>query len=156
MAGESVLISNGGASAPEPNPGRFVWQVRVYWEDTDAGGVVYHSNYLSFFERARTEWLRARGVHQARMAAEEGVLFAIRHMDVDWMAPARLDDLLDISVHSVEAGGARLVFRQDMHRAGDGAHLASATVKAVCLKADTFKPTRMPDWIRTEINEHVE
>ena len=81
----------------EPNPNSFVWQVRVYWEDTDAGGVVYHSNYLSFFERARTEWLRARGVHQARLAEDEGVLFAIRHMAVDWHQPARLDDLLDIS-----------------------------------------------------------
>lgn len=136
----------------EPKAGQFVWQVRVYWEDTDAGGVVYHSNYLSFFERARTEWLRSRGVHQARLAEEEGVLFAIRHMDIDWIGPARLDDLLDISVHSVEAGGARMSFRQEMHRAADGAPLATAGVSAVCLDAQRFKPTRMPDWIRSEIN----
>lgn len=140
----------------EPNADAFVWQVRVYWEDTDAGGVVYHSNYLSFFERARTEWLRSLGVHQARLAAEDGVLFAIRHMDIDWHRPARLDDLLDISVHSVTATGVRMSFRQDMHAAASGAHLASARVSAVCLDAKHFKPARMPDWIRSEINNHVE
>ena len=75
----------------------FVWRVRVYWEDTDAGGVVYHSQYLNFFERARTEWLRAKGVHQAKIAEQENVLFAIRHMDIDFVNAARLDDELDIS-----------------------------------------------------------
>lgn len=139
----------------EPKAGPFVWQVRVYWEDTDGGGVVYHARYLNMFERARTEWLRARGVRQSRLAAEAGVLFAIRRMEVDWRAPARLDDLLDISVHSVTAGGSRLVFRQDMRLHGGGETLASAVVTAACLDAASFKPTRMPDWIRAEIN-HVE
>ena len=73
----------------------FVWKVRVYWEDTDAGGVVYHSQYLNFFERARTEWLRAKGVHQAKIAKEDNVLFAIRHMDINFVQAARLDDELD-------------------------------------------------------------
>ncbi len=131
----------------------YVWQVRVYWEDTDAGGVVYHSQYLNFFERARTEWLRSRGVHQARLAAETGVVFAIRRMQVDWLFPARLDDLLDVSVHSVTAGATRLDFHQDMRRAEDGRHLASATVTAACLDAATFKPTRMPESIRLEISD---
>ncbi len=139
----------------EPNASGYVWQVRVYWEDTDGGGVVYHSQYLNFFERARTEWLRSKGIHQARLAEESGVVFAIRRMQVDWIHPARLDDLLDVSVHSVRAGAARLVFRQDMHRHGDGALLASAEVTAVSLDAEQFKPIKMPDHIRSEIN-HVE
>jgi acyl-CoA thioester hydrolase len=130
----------------------YVWQVRVYWEDTDAGGVVYHSQYLNFFERARTEWLRSRGIHQARLAEETGVVFAIRRMQVDWRYPARLDDLLDVSVHTVTAGATRLDFHQDMKRAGDGKLLATATVTAACLDAATFKPTRMPESIRLEIS----
>lgn len=145
----------------------YVWQVRVYWEDTDAGGVVYHSQYLNFFERARTEWLRSRGIYQARLAEETGVVFAIRRMQVDWRYPARLDDLLDVSVHSVTAGATRLDFHQDMRRvggevvgeneageneAGAGKLLATATVTAACLDAATFKPTRMPESIRLEIS----
>jgi acyl-CoA thioester hydrolase len=129
----------------------FVWKVRVYWEDTDAGGVVYHSQYLNFFERARTEWLRAKGIHQAKLAAEENVLFAIRHMDIDFNQAARLDDELDITVHSVDAGGVRLTFNQDMTRCSDQQLVASAKLTAVCLRADNFKPTRMPKWIRAEI-----
>ena len=129
----------------------FVWKVRVYWEDTDAGGVVYHSQYLNFFERARTEWLRAKGIHQAKLADEENVLFAIRHMDIDFNQAARLDDELDITVHSVDAGGVRLTFNQDMTRCSDQQLVASAKLTAVCLRADNFKPTRMPKWIRAEI-----
>ncbi len=127
--------------------------MRLYWEDTDAGGVVYHSQYLNFFERARTEWLRAKGIHQGRLAEEAGVVFAIRRMGIDWLAPARLDDLLDVTVHSVRAGSARLEFRQDMFRHGDGQLLASATVTAACLDARAFKPIKMPDSIRSEIND---
>jgi tol-pal system-associated acyl-CoA thioesterase len=125
----------------------------VYWENTDAGGVVYHSQYLNFFERARSEWLRARGVRQAELAEREGLLFAIRHMEIDWLGPARLDDVLDVTVEQVDGGGARLRFRQEMRRAGDGALLATATVTAVCLRADTFKPRKMPGWIRSEIED---
>ncbi len=128
----------------------FVWKVRVYWEDTDAGGVVYHSRYLNFFERARTEWLRARGVHQAKLAEEENVLFAIRHMDIDFIDAARLDDELEVTVHSVDSTGVRMTFSQDMTRCLDGQPVATARLTAVCLKADSFKPTRMPKWIRAE------
>ena len=130
----------------------FVWKVRVYWEDTDAGGVVYHSQYLNFFERARTEWLRNKGVHQAQLASDENVLFAIRHMDIDFEQAARLDDELEITVHTVNAGGVRLTFKQDMTRCSDQQRVATAKLTAVCLKADSFKPTRMPKWIRAEIN----
>ncbi len=126
----------------------FVWKVRVYWEDTDAGGVVYHSRYLNFFERARTEWLRSRGVHQAKLASEFNVLFAIRHMDIDFNQAARLDDELDVTVHSVRTGGVRMTFVQDMYRCTDRQLVATAKLTAVCLTADNFKPTRMPKWIR--------
>ena len=129
----------------------FVWKVRVYWEDTDAGGVVYHSRYLNFFERARSEWLRSMGVHQAKMAEEEISIFVITNMNITFASAARLDDELDITVHSVEMPGARMVFKQDITRCSDRQLVASADVTAVCLKADSFKPTRMPKWIRAEI-----
>jgi len=124
----------------------------VYWEDTDAGGVVYHSRYLNFFERARTEWLRNLGVHQANMAEQDNILFAIRHMDIDFAQAARLDDELVINVHSVKASGVRMSFSQEMTRLSDQQRVASANLTAVCLKADSFKPTRMPKWIRAEVN----
>jgi len=130
----------------------FVWKVRVYWEDTDAGGVVYHSQYLNFFERARTEWLRAKGIHQAKIASEDNVLFAIRHMDINFVQAARLDDELDITVYNVDAGGVRMTFNQEMTRCSDRQQVATAKLTAVCLRADNFKPTRMPKWIRAEIN----
>ena len=129
----------------------FVWKVRVYWEDTDAGGVVYHSQYLNFFERARTEWLRAKGVHQAKIASEDNVLFAIRHMDINFVQAARLDDELEITVDNVDAGGVRMTFNQEMTRCSDRQQVATAKLTAVCLRADNFKPTRMPKWIRAEI-----
>jgi acyl-CoA thioester hydrolase len=127
----------------------FVWKVRVYWEDTDAGGVVYHSRYLNFFERARTEWLRNQGVHQAKMAEEDNKIFVILNMNINFVSAARLDDELDTTVHSVEITGAKMIFKQDMTRCSDQQLIASADVTAACLKADSFKPTRMPKWIRT-------
>ena len=130
----------------------FVWKVRVYWEDTDAGGVVYHARYLNFFERARTEWLRSMGVHQAKMAEQENTIFVITNMNIAFAQAARLDDELDTTVHSVQMPGAKMVFKQDMTRCSDQQLVASADVTAVCLKADSFKPTRMPKWIRAEIN----
>lgn len=129
----------------------FVWKVRVYWEDTDAGGVVYHSRYLNFFERARTEWLRSKGVNQERLAREENVLFAIRHMDIDFEQAARLDDELDITVSNVATTGVRMTFDQHMTRCADGQTVAAARLTAACLKADSFKPTRMPAWIRAKL-----
>ena len=131
----------------------FVWQLRVYWEDTDAGGVVYHSRYLNFFERARTEWLRSRGIEQSRLARDERLVFAIRRMEVDFLLPAMLDDELDVSVYSVSAGRTRLEFSQEMTRRSDGRILSRAQVRAACLDADSFKPARMPDWIKQEVTK---
>jgi acyl-CoA thioester hydrolase len=129
----------------------FVWQLRVYWEDTDGGGVVYHARYLNFFERARTEWLRSLGVDQSRLAAEEGVLFVVRRVEIDFFRPARMDDALRVSVHSVSAGRSKLEIAQEMVRESDGVLLASAEVTAACLEARSFKPTRIPSWIRASV-----
>jgi acyl-CoA thioester hydrolase len=129
----------------------FVWQVRVYWEDTDAGGVIYHSRYLNFFERARTEWLRSLGIQQSALSEEQNLVFGIRRMEIDFLLAGKLDDELEVSVHSVKTGGASMSFCQDMVRVSDGAKVASAEVTAVCLAADEFKPVRMPDWVRLKI-----
>ena len=129
----------------------FVWQLRVYWEDTDAGGVVYHSNYLNFFERARTEWLRSIGISQSELSSQHNLVFAIRKMDIDFLAAARLDDELDVSVQSVKIGASRMTFSQEMTRRSDGRNLAKANVTAACLAADSFKPDRIPGWIRARV-----
>ena len=129
----------------------FVWTIRVYWEDTDAGGVVYHSQYANFFERARTEWLRSLGVHQAELAAEMNTVFVVRRMEIDFTRAARLDDELDVTVHSVELGGAKMVLKQEITRRADGERIASAMLIIGCLKANSFKPTRVPGPIRARI-----
>ena len=129
----------------------FVWQLRVYWEDTDAGGVIYHSRYLNFFERARTEWLRSLGIHQSALAAEHKIVFGIRRMEIDFLMAGRLDDELEISVHSVVPAGASMSFGQEMVRISDGVSLANAEVVAVCLAEKTYKPVRMPGWIKEKI-----
>lgn len=122
----------------------FSFPIRVYWEDTDAGGVVYHASYVRFFERARTEWLRSLGVGQARLRESDDVIFAIRAMQLDFLAPARLDDALCATVDSVEPGRASLTFRQSLVRVEDERVLATAQVKAPCLAASTFRPRALP------------
>ncbi len=92
----------------------FLWQARVYWEDTDGGGIVYYANYLKYLERARTEWLRANGIWQRQAHAEQGVVFVVRSLNVDYRQPARLDDLLSISCSAAPGGGASLVFQQEI------------------------------------------
>jgi len=133
----------------------FVWQLRVYWEDTDAGGVIYHSRYLNFFERARTEWLRSLGIHQSELADKHKLVFGIRRMEIDFLMAGKLDDELEVNVHSVRTGGASMSFSQEMNRISDGVKLAKAEVVAVCLAADTFKPVRMPAWIKSKIKEYI-
>lgn len=129
----------------------FVWQLNVYYEDTDAGGVVYHARYLNFFERARTEWLRSIGVHQAQLMGTHNRVFAIRHMDIEFHRAARLDDVLNVSVAVIDTRGVRMRFKQEMFRESDQALIASAEVTAVSLKADSFEPARIPAWILAEI-----
>lgn len=130
----------------------FHWPIRVYYEDTDAGGVVYYANYLRFYERARTECLRAAGFEQNRLVDEIGILFAVRHVEIDYVSPARLDDDLVVEVGVAEWGRASIRFRQRLLRGDDV--LSTATVKVVCLRSDTFRPTAIPISIRDSIDAH--
>jgi acyl-CoA thioester hydrolase len=121
----------------------FSWPTRVYWEDTDAGGVVYHAQYLAFLERARTEWLRARGNGQESLRVEHDLVFAVRSMRIDFRQPARLDDALDVSVALRECRRASLVLAQTIHR-GD-VLLLDAEVRVAALSASDFRPRAIPD-----------
>ncbi|AMP38337.1 tol-pal system-associated acyl-CoA thioesterase [Ralstonia syzygii subsp. celebesensis] len=120
----------------------FDWNLRVYWEDTDAGGVVFYANYLKFFERARTEWLRALGVDQQALADTTGAIFVVRSTAVDYRAPARLDDLLQIRSRMERVGPASVQFAQESWR-GD-ILLASGTIRVGCVDRLTFRPTPIP------------
>ena len=124
-------------------PSVFTWTVRVYYEDTDAGGIVFYANYLKFFERARTEWLRAAGVSQQALLQEFGALFVVKHTSVDYHAPARLDDVLNLTLSIEKLGRASVLFSQ---QAWCGATLlASASVKVGCVSAATLRPRPLPD-----------
>jgi acyl-CoA thioester hydrolase len=117
--------------------------VRVYYEDTDAGGVVYHANYLKFMERARSEWLRAIGYEQDALIREQGLVFAVRSITLSYRKPARFNDLLHVTVSIARLGKASLVFSQAIaHAKSDGEKelLTTGSVKLASLDADTFKP----------------
>lgn len=120
----------------------FSWPTRVYWEDTDAGGVVYHAQYLAFLERARTEWMRASGHGQDRLRTEHDLVFAVRAMRIDFRLPARLDDALQVTVALRECRRASLVMAQSIRR--DDALLLDAEVRIAALSADSFKPRPIP------------
>lgn len=121
----------------------FEWPIRVYYEDTDSGGVVYHSIYLNYMERARTEWLRSLGFEQHRLRRERGLVFAVSHIDVHFLAPARLDDALLITLTLAKRGGASLHLRQQILRMPERTPLIQADVRVVMLN-ENFKPTRLP------------
>jgi acyl-CoA thioester hydrolase len=130
----------------------FRWPVRVYYEDTDAAGLVYHGNYLKYMERARTEWLRAIGWTQDRLKNGEGVLFVVTQANLRFLKPARFDDLLEVRAALSGTGGASLSFAQSVCNAG-GESLCEAEVQVACLDAATMKPRRLPDAIRKEIGD---
>ena len=131
----------------DPSPYRF--QLRVYWEDTDAGGVVFYANYLKFFERARTEWLRSLGHQQERMRLETGAVFIVTETAVRYLRPARLDDLLAVTVEIKHAGRAQLLVAQQAWRVTEKSEelLAEGTIRIGCVDAGTFKPQRIPNSI---------
>ena len=120
----------------------FSHALRVYWEDTDAGGVVFYANYLKFFERARTEWLRALGVAQQALRDETGAIFIVSATTLRYKAPARLDDALRITVELTDTGRASLVFCQQAWR-GDTL-LCEGSIRVGCVDALTFRPRRIP------------
>lgn len=122
----------------------FTLPVRVYYEDTDAGGVVYYANYLKFFERARTEWLRALGHNQQALIEQRGLLFAVRSVQLEYIAPARLDDLLSVELRIERVRRASLDFAQSIRRSDEDTELCTAQVKVACLEAETFRPAVIP------------
>jgi len=131
----------------QPTSGRgvqlsFDWPIRVYYEDTDAGGIVFFANYLKFFERARTEWLRACGIDQRRLAQENGIVFVVSETAVQYRTPARLDDLLTIASRIERLGKASVEFVQEARR-GD-ALLAVGTIRVGCVELATLKPVALP------------
>ncbi|CAB1370580.1 tol-pal system-associated acyl-CoA thioesterase [Denitratisoma oestradiolicum] len=123
--------------------------IRVYYEDTDAGGVVYYANYLRFIERGRTEWLRALGYDQGRLAADLGVVFAVRSLSAEYLKPTRLDDQLTVFTAIESHSRAAIVFVQHVER--DGERLFEATVKVACLDRESFKPVAIPPAILERI-----
>ncbi len=136
--------------------------IRVYWEDTDGGGVVYHARYVNFFERARTEWLRQLGFEQSRLQRELDIVFAIHRMEIDFLGPARLDDQLRVSAAPVKLGAASMRFQQRIHRCDDTAGgadtdelIARADVYAACLTASGFKPVRIPEAIKVKLKSTI-
>ena len=123
----------------------FSWRARVYWEDTDGGGVVYYANYLKFMERARTEWLRSLGHSQAELAETYGFVFAVVEVKVNYRRPARLDDDLLISCEPIADGRASIRFKQTVRRAD--VTLAEGEVRVACVDAKTFRPRALPDFV---------
>jgi acyl-CoA thioester hydrolase len=128
----------------------FSWAARVYWEDTDGGGIVYYANYLRFLERARTEWLRSLGYSQQALAQEPGIVFAVANLTVEYRRPARLDDELIITCEPQGERAAAMRFVQRIYRRGSNADetlLVEANVRVVCVDARTLRPKRLPDFL---------
>ena len=136
MAATSATASAG------TNRGDFRHRLRVYWEDTDAGGVVFYANYLKFFERARTEWLRALGVEQRALRDATGAIFVVGETVVRYLRPARLDDELDVTVVLRHGGRASMTMAQQAWRGGT--LLAEGELRIACVEAATFRPCRIP------------
>ena len=124
----------------------FTFPIRIYWEDTDAGGIVFYANYLKFFERARTEWLRSLGVEQQSLKDEIGGMFVVSETQLKYFSPARLDDLLEVTAQTVETGRASLVLSQQawLNVAGQRKLLAEGTIRIGWVDSHTLKPGRIP------------
>ncbi len=128
------------------HPETYTLQVRVYYQDTDAGGVVYHANFVNFMERARTEWLRTFGYTGLGMMREFGMLFVVRSLKVDYFKPAVLDDLLEVSAKIKDVGRSRVSLHQEVRRSDE--LLAEGEVHLVCVTQDAFKPVAIPEQLR--------
>ncbi|WP_244847190.1 tol-pal system-associated acyl-CoA thioesterase [Caballeronia sp. SL2Y3] len=124
------------------NPSVFEWPIRVYYEDTDAGGIVFYANYLKFFERARTEWLRACGIDQQRLAESDGIVFVVKRTSVDYSAPARLDDVIRVVSRIGRLGRASVDFHQEAWR--DGVLLASGEIRVASVDRASIRPAGIP------------
>ena len=127
----------------------FDWPVQVYYEDTDAGGVVYHSQYLNFMERARTEFLRHVGFMQTSLKDELGILFVVRDIQIRFRRPAKFDDMLNVTTKLINVGRSLLAFEQDIYRGDE--HLIAAKVEVVCIGSESFKPMSIPQVMMTKL-----
>jgi acyl-CoA thioester hydrolase len=130
-------------------PTVFDWTVRVYYEDTDAGGIVFYANYLKFFERARTEWLRAAGIGQQELLDAEGMAFVVKNANIDYVAPARLDDEIKLTTTIQKLGRASVHFFQQAWRGEQ--LLTTANVKVGCVDAKTMRPRSLPDAVAAKM-----
>ncbi len=129
----------------------FTLPVRVYFQDTDAGGVVYHASYINFMERARTEWLRSFGYSNAGLMKELGMVFVVRSLKLDYLRPALLDDMLAVTARIKELGRSRVALQQMVQRGNEV--LVEAEVHLVCVALEDFKPVRVPDVLREQWKE---
>lgn len=132
----------------------FLWPVRIYYEDTDSGGVVYYANYLKYMERARTEFLRGLGFEQDALQRDQSILFAVRSIRVDYLLPAHFNDMLQVSAKIRNRGKARLLFEQRVTRDnGDTALLCYGEIEIVCLHTGTLRPKAIPAQILREVSD---
>jgi len=136
----------------EPQSLENLWRIRVYYEDTDAGGVVYYANYLKFMERARSERLRTLGLSQARLM-DENLIFVVHSCSARYRAPARLDDELGVSARLLEIKGARLLFNQQVIRLADAVLLCEGQVTVACVSTDSLRPCALPDTLLNPLQE---
>tara|TARA_B100000035_G_C20941404_1_gene527720 strand:- start:365 stop:775 length:411 start_codon:yes stop_codon:yes gene_type:complete len=127
----------------------FKWGVRIYFEDTDSGGVVYHSNYLKFMERARTEWLRSLNLNQAELKKKDKIMFVVAKVDINYIKPARFNDQLTIETIVDKIGASKVNLTQDIYRNSD--LFTSAKVNIACLNSNNFKPQRIPKLIKQKM-----
>ena len=128
------------------------WPVRVYYEDTDAGGIVYHSNYLNFMERARTEWLRALGFEQDQLREELSIVFPVRQANMDFLAPARFNDQLLVTSRVDTLKKASLWFQQEITDIKNNKILCKGSIRIACVRLPDFKPTPLPQQLIMELN----
>jgi acyl-CoA thioester hydrolase len=135
----------------------FQWPIRVYYEDTDAGGVVYHANYLCFFERARTEWLRACGFEQDQLKDQHRLVFAIRSVTIDYLVPVHFNQSLLVNSEITEFRGASILFSQQITNADSAENqvLCTANIRVACIDTETFTPRPIPKSIKKELLQHV-
>lgn len=135
----------------------FSMDLRVYYEDTDAGGVVYHANYLKFMERCRTEWVRALGYGQAELAAQHQVVFVVRSVQANFLKPARLDDLLRVEVVLESLGRASLLVKQQIFRLDQGSSrvLLTGQIQLACVHPESFRPVAIPSFLISQLQEFL-
>lgn len=138
-----MLRASGGSSS-------FVWPVRVYYEDTDSGGVVYYANYLKFMERARSEWLRAGDFEQTQLLRNHNIIFVVRAVEIEYLKPALFNDLLQVTVSLAKMGRSQIELLQTVERSSV---LARALVRIVCVNGQSFKPVAIPGMIKQSLGE---